>query len=223
MADNRHDEEIARLEQRLSEESAASKNLRHETAAQAEQLAVARAELAAVRDSREQWKRAYYRLANRFPISRPEGQARPRAAAIQPILSALTPTPGVGHRPRPKPRRRGCTRACSSRPGRLTGPKVSLIVLNRDGEAHLRRLVPALVGTRYEPFELIVVDNASSDGSIAYLEAAGQRLSLTIVRNDANRASLRRTGRERIRQRANCSCCSTTTSSLSRPTGSGVW
>ena len=191
MGGNRHYDEVARLEQRLSEEKTASENLRRETAGQAEQLAAARAELAAVRDSREYWKRAYYRLANRFPIS----LARKVKHVVERRRSnrssaALTPTS--------RGRSSAATVADAARlhealleqtgHGLTTGPKVSLIILNRDGESHLRRLVPALVGTRYEPFELIVVDNASSDGSIAYLEAAAQRLSLMILRNDENRS-----------------------------------
>ena len=43
---------------------------------------------------------------------------------------------------------------------------VSIVVANRDGEEHLRRLFDALKRrTRYQSFELVLVDNGSSDGS----------------------------------------------------------
>ncbi len=49
------------------------------------------------------------------------------------------------------------------------GPRVSALVLTRDGLAHLQRLLPALEALAYEDLELVVVDNASSDGSAEFL------------------------------------------------------
>lgn len=52
-------------------------------------------------------------------------------------------------------------------PSRAEWPLVSIIVLNRDGAGHLRRLLAGLVErTDYPDFELIVVDNGSSDDSL---------------------------------------------------------
>jgi GT2 family glycosyltransferase len=46
------------------------------------------------------------------------------------------------------------------------GPLVSIVVTNRDGEGHLRRLLDGLASTtRYGPIELVLVDNGSTDGS----------------------------------------------------------
>jgi GT2 family glycosyltransferase len=51
-------------------------------------------------------------------------------------------------------------------------PLVSIIVLNRDGEHHLRRLLPSIRAyTIYPNYEVIVVDNDSSDGSRVFVRS----------------------------------------------------
>lgn len=67
-----------------------------------------------------------------------------------------------------------------------TGPSVTAIVLNRSGADHLRRLLPALERTAYDRLDVVVVDNASTDDSLAVLDAFMGRLPLTVVRNDHN-------------------------------------
>ncbi|MGH8875288.1 MAG: glycosyltransferase family 2 protein, partial [Acidimicrobiia bacterium] len=50
--------------------------------------------------------------------------------------------------------------------GPTEGPLVSLVVLTRDGRHHLERLFAGLENsTAYRSFEVVVVDNASSDGT----------------------------------------------------------
>jgi GT2 family glycosyltransferase len=46
------------------------------------------------------------------------------------------------------------------------GPLVSVIVLNYNGLAFLTRCIETLKATQYEPLEIIVIDNASKDGSL---------------------------------------------------------
>lgn len=48
-------------------------------------------------------------------------------------------------------------------------PKVSLVVVNWNGRDLLKRAVESLLTTDYPNFELLVVDNCSSDGSLKYL------------------------------------------------------
>ena len=48
-------------------------------------------------------------------------------------------------------------------------PLVSVIILNYNGLSFLPRCLETLRRTSHEPLELIVVDNCSSDGSVAYL------------------------------------------------------
>jgi GT2 family glycosyltransferase/spore maturation protein CgeB len=67
---------------------------------------------------------------------------------------------------------------------RTTGPLVSIIILNRNGAAHLRRLLPALHRTTYTSFEIVLVDNASDDGS-PDIAAAGTG-PITVIRNEEN-------------------------------------
>jgi GT2 family glycosyltransferase len=63
---------------------------------------------------------------------------------------------------------------------------VSVLVLNRDGEHHLRRLLPGLARTAYPALEVILVDNASSDGSVAYARSRDWPFSLRILENGQN-------------------------------------
>jgi GT2 family glycosyltransferase len=66
-------------------------------------------------------------------------------------------------------------------------PPVSIVVVNRDGEEHLRRLLPRLASaTDYPRLELILVDNASQDGSIEFARSIDLPFPLTVVENDQN-------------------------------------
>ena len=71
-------------------------------------------------------------------------------------------------------------------PPPTTGPRVAIVILNRNGVGHLRRLLPALESTAYADFETILVDNASSDGSVAYTRGFRSRRPLRIVENAEN-------------------------------------
>lgn len=71
---------------------------------------------------------------------------------------------------------------------RTTGPLVSVLILNRSGEQHLRRCLPGLIETSYTDLEVVLVDNASTDGSLAYIEALTTPFPLEIIRNATNRS-----------------------------------
>lgn len=81
---------------------------------------------------------------------------------------------------------RAAMEADGAAPARTDGPSVSIIVLTHNGEAHLRRLLPRLARVAYRDVEVLVVDNASSDGSLAYVEGFSARFPVRIVRNSAN-------------------------------------
>ena len=63
---------------------------------------------------------------------------------------------------------------------------ISVIVVNFNGEDFLKILLPSLLKTNYEKFEIILVDNASSDGSIEYVRYNFKDERIAIVKNDKN-------------------------------------
>lgn len=64
-------------------------------------------------------------------------------------------------------------------------PLVSIIILNKDGLHHLKRLFKDFSQkTNYSNFEIIVVDNASEDGSVDYLKSLN--LNISIIENKEN-------------------------------------
>lgn len=66
-------------------------------------------------------------------------------------------------------------------------PFVSIIMLNRDGMRNLQVLMPSLKEREfYKNFELICVDNASTDDSVAYLESWKDTFDITIIKNEEN-------------------------------------
>ncbi|MCP4968379.1 MAG: glycosyltransferase family 2 protein, partial [bacterium] len=70
--------------------------------------------------------------------------------------------------------------------GPESGPWVTIVVLNRDGEQHLERLLPSLRdNTTYRSFELVVVDNGSTDKSMDLLNV-DWGFPLQTVRNEEN-------------------------------------
>jgi len=72
-------------------------------------------------------------------------------------------------------------------PDATESPLVSLIVLNRDGGRHLRRLVAGLIEhTDYTAMELVLVDNGSSDDSIAFMRSVEAPFPISVVANARN-------------------------------------
>jgi len=60
--------------------------------------------------------------------------------------------------------------------------KVSVILVNYDGMSHLDACIPSVLKQSYTNFEIIFVDNNSSDGSLEY--ARKKFPNLTFVVND---------------------------------------
>jgi O-antigen biosynthesis protein len=72
-------------------------------------------------------------------------------------------------------------------PERARWPSVSIIVPTRDGRHHLERLFAGLIEhTRYPDLEVVVVDNGSTDGTLAYLQALRTPFPLHVVVNEEN-------------------------------------
>lgn len=50
-------------------------------------------------------------------------------------------------------------------------PKVAVVILNWNGLKHIQQFLPSVLASTYPNLDVIVGDNASSDGSIAFLQA----------------------------------------------------
>lgn len=68
-------------------------------------------------------------------------------------------------------------------------PLVSIIIVNRNGLDHLKRLFKDFASNvQYPSYEIIVVDNASQDNSVAFLEELSNVLPLKLIRNKDNQS-----------------------------------
>lgn len=65
-------------------------------------------------------------------------------------------------------------------------PLVSIIIINFNGIDYLKDCFESLRKIDYQNWEVIVVDNGSSDGSVEFLEKYKKFKSLTIIKNSCN-------------------------------------
>jgi GT2 family glycosyltransferase len=63
-------------------------------------------------------------------------------------------------------------------------PKVAIVILNWNGEKHLKTFLPSVLQSTYPNLEIIVGDNNSTDNSISFLKQNYQ--SVRIIINDLN-------------------------------------
>ena len=50
-------------------------------------------------------------------------------------------------------------------------PKVTIVILNWNGKSFLQQFIPGVLATDYSDFEVLVVDNASTDDSLEFLKS----------------------------------------------------
>ena len=173
-------------------------------------LRAARAEVDAARSDARRWREDFHRLRQRRAVRlglRLADAAEPLVQAVRAVRSGSGDA-SRGHRAASPEAAAALTeRLRSESPGspRTSGPLVSICVLNRDGEAHLRRLLDGLARTTYRSFELVVVDNASSDGSVELLRGAEIGAPVTVIENaenasfsDGNNQAVRASGGELV-------------------------
>jgi len=66
-------------------------------------------------------------------------------------------------------------------------PTVSVVIINYNGKEYLDRCLGSVLSSNYPNFEVIFVDNASSDGSLEYVKKKlGRSPRLRIIRNERN-------------------------------------
>jgi len=69
----------------------------------------------------------------------------------------------------------------------FNSPFVSIIILNYNGKIFLDECLTSIFNTKYENFEIILVDNGSSDGSVEYVkEKYGEKEKLRILALNKN-------------------------------------
>jgi len=64
-------------------------------------------------------------------------------------------------------------------------PLVSIIIINRNGETHLKRLLSVIDETIHLNYELIIVDNDSTDNSIELIKSF-TKLPISLIQNNQN-------------------------------------
>ena len=51
-----------------------------------------------------------------------------------------------------------------------SSPKVTIVILNWNGQKYLRQFLPSVLSTQYSNYEVIIADNGSTDDSISFLQ-----------------------------------------------------
>lgn len=64
-------------------------------------------------------------------------------------------------------------------------PLVYVVILNYDGKSHLEYCLPSIMSTEYSNYEVVLVDNDSSDDSVEYVRENFP--SVTVLEQDRNR------------------------------------
>lgn len=66
----------------------------------------------------------------------------------------------------------------------MAAPHVSIVILNWNGRNYLQQFLPSVLATTYTNKEVVVIDNASTDDSVQYLQQ--QWPAVRIVQNNQN-------------------------------------
>ena len=69
----------------------------------------------------------------------------------------------------------------------MPAPLVSIIITNRNGKKYIVKCMESVLDTDYPNFEIILVDNASTDGSIELVKETFADHRIKIIRNETDR------------------------------------
>ena len=67
----------------------------------------------------------------------------------------------------------------------MSVPKVSIIIVNYNGKELLQKCLDSLLNVRYDNFEIILVDNNSTDGTVEFITK--NHPSIIIIKLDSNK------------------------------------
>jgi len=67
----------------------------------------------------------------------------------------------------------------------MSAPKVSIIIVNYNGKELLQKCLDSLLNVRYDNFEIILVDNNSTDGTVEFITK--NHPSIIIIKLDSNK------------------------------------
>jgi GT2 family glycosyltransferase len=85
------------------------------------------------------------------------------------------------------------------RSGSKDNPRVSVLVVNYNGEHHLEYLFNSLARLTYKNFEIIFIDNASTDASIEYLKSKLEHIKIVQLKDNVGFAEANNIGFELAR------------------------
>jgi glycosyltransferase involved in cell wall biosynthesis len=90
------------------------------------------------------------------------------------------------HKPHQANRKEGGTRLCTSRDIRLrsNGPLVSIITVVYNGEQHLEKTFASVLNQKYDNLEYIVIDGASTDGTLDIIRKYEKHLAYWLSEPD---------------------------------------
>ncbi|MDB5032218.1 glycosyltransferase family 2 protein [Mucilaginibacter sp.] len=63
-------------------------------------------------------------------------------------------------------------------------PKVAIVILNWNGVKHLCQFLPSVLASTWPNLDIVVGDNASTDGSVAFIQS--NYPSIKVIKNDSN-------------------------------------
>lgn len=63
-------------------------------------------------------------------------------------------------------------------------PKVSVVILNWNGQKHLEKFLPSVIATSYKNMEVVVADNGSTDNSVFFLEKNYPQVKLILFKEN---------------------------------------
>lgn len=180
--------ELAKIRRELSSAEEANRALRRQLEASRNENAALKKSLEKARGDLRLARNKYTRLRNRRTVRAALGLARP----FRPLFRAVRGQPVRSRRPTLNAEAQLteaelADRLRETRPnsGKTTGPLVSVVILTHNGATHLERVLKGLESTEYRDFEVIVVDNASTDGTDTLLSTEWS-FPLKTIRNERN-------------------------------------